>query len=95
VREIERKFRNRAFVRLPEGYVQRACEVFALARDANLINFTGLKQKWIVDALLSRIGLGVTPESADVLGWQVLGAGAVLFVVGRLLARTGAKPQAV
>jgi len=52
--------------------------------------------KWHeLDALLSRIGLGVTPESADVLGWQVLAAGAVLFVVGRLLARTGAKPQAV
>ena len=51
--------------------------------------------KWAeLDALLQRIGLSVTPESADVLGWQVLGLGAVLFVVGRLLARTGARPRA-
>jgi hypothetical protein len=50
--------------------------------------------KWHeLDTLLQRIGLGVTPESADALGWQVLGLGLALFIVGRLIARTGAKPQ--
>ncbi|HXH24972.1 MAG TPA: amino acid permease, partial [Vicinamibacterales bacterium] len=36
--------------------------------------------------------IGVTPESADAFGWQVLGAGLALFVIGRLLARTGRRP---
>jgi len=31
--------------------------------------------------------IGVTPESADALGLQVLGAGAVLWVIGRVLSR--------
>ena len=31
--------------------------------------------------------IGVTPESADALGLQVLGVGAVLWVIGRVLAR--------
>ena len=39
--------------------------------------------------------IGVTPESADTLGLQVLGAGVVLFIIGRLIARNAAKPQAV
>jgi basic amino acid/polyamine antiporter, APA family len=52
--------------------------------------------KWHeLDVLLQRIGLGVTPESADRLGLQMLGAGLVVFIIGRLIARTGAKPQAV
>jgi APA family basic amino acid/polyamine antiporter len=50
--------------------------------------------KWHeLDVLLQRIGSGVTPESADALGWKVLATGLALFVVGRLIARTGAKPQ--
>ena len=52
--------------------------------------------KWHeLDALLSRIGGGVTPETADALGWQVLAAGAILFAIGRLIAKGGAKPQPV
>jgi basic amino acid/polyamine antiporter, APA family len=52
--------------------------------------------KWHeLDDLLQRIGLGVTPESADALGFQVMAVGAVLFVIGRVLARSGAKPQPV
>jgi basic amino acid/polyamine antiporter, APA family len=39
--------------------------------------------------------IGVTADSADTLGLQVLGAGIVIFVIGRLIARTSAKPQAV
>ena len=35
--------------------------------------------------------IGVTPEGADVLGWQVLGVSAVTFVLGRLLARVPAR----
>lgn len=37
--------------------------------------------------------IGVTPESADSVGWMVLGIGLVLFVLGRLIAKTSAKPQ--
>jgi APA family basic amino acid/polyamine antiporter len=37
--------------------------------------------------------IGVTATAADTLGIQLLGIGVVLFVVGRLIARTGAKPQ--
>jgi APA family basic amino acid/polyamine antiporter len=33
--------------------------------------------------------IGVTPESADVVGLQVLASGAVLLVIGRLIARGG------
>jgi hypothetical protein len=33
--------------------------------------------------------IGVTPDSADSLGWQVLAAGLVTFVIGRLVARAG------
>ena len=52
--------------------------------------------KWHeLDVLLQRIGLGVTPESADRFGLQLLGAGLVVFIIGRLIARTGAKPEAV
>jgi APA family basic amino acid/polyamine antiporter len=36
--------------------------------------------------------IGVTPESADAVGWQVLGAGVALFVIGRVLARLGRRP---
>ena len=39
--------------------------------------------------------IGVSPERADGVGWQVLAVGAVLFVVGRLIARASAKPQPV
>ncbi len=39
--------------------------------------------------------IGVTPESADIVGLQVLVVGVVLFVLGRLVARTGARPAAV
>jgi APA family basic amino acid/polyamine antiporter len=38
--------------------------------------------------------IGVTPETADTLGLRVLAAGAVSFIVGRLVARTGARPAA-
>jgi hypothetical protein len=37
----------------------------------------------------------VTPQSADAVGLRVLAVGAVIFVVGRLLARTGARPAAM
>ena len=37
--------------------------------------------------------IGVTAESADTLGLMVLGVGAAVFVAGRLLARSGARPQ--
>ena len=37
--------------------------------------------------------IGVSPESADGVGWQVLVVGAVVFVVGHLIARASAKPQ--
>ena len=33
--------------------------------------------------------IGVTPEQSDQLGLLVLGAGLVVFVVGRLLAKSG------
>jgi hypothetical protein len=39
--------------------------------------------------------IGVTPDSADTLGLQVLGAGVVIFIIGRLISRNAAKPQAV
>jgi APA family basic amino acid/polyamine antiporter len=39
--------------------------------------------------------IGVTPDSADTLGLQVLGAGVVLFVIGLALGRVRAKPAAV
>ncbi len=39
--------------------------------------------------------IGVTADRSDTLGLQVLGAGAVIFIVGRLISRTGARPQAV
>jgi hypothetical protein len=39
--------------------------------------------------------IGVTPDSADTLGLQVLGIGLAIFIVGRLVARTGARPQTV
>jgi APA family basic amino acid/polyamine antiporter len=39
--------------------------------------------------------IGVTPEYADVLGFEVLGVGLVIFVIGRLVARSGAKPAPV
>jgi APA family basic amino acid/polyamine antiporter len=52
--------------------------------------------KWHeLDELLHNIGLGVTPESADRFGLQLLGAGLVVFIIGRLIARTSAKPQSV
>jgi hypothetical protein len=38
--------------------------------------------------------IGVTADSADTLGLQVLGVGIVIFVIGRLITRSGAKPQA-
>ena len=37
--------------------------------------------------------IGVTAESSDTLGLMVLGVGAVILVVGRLLARSGARLQ--
>jgi basic amino acid/polyamine antiporter, APA family len=50
--------------------------------------------KWHeLDVLLQRIGLGVTPESADRFGFQVLALGLVLLIVGQVIARSGAKPQ--
>jgi hypothetical protein len=53
---------------------------------------TEASAKWHeLDVLLQRIGLGVTPESADRFGLQVFGAGLVLLIVGRLIARTGAR----
>jgi basic amino acid/polyamine antiporter, APA family len=39
--------------------------------------------------------IGVTAEGADTLGVKLLGVGLVLFGVGRIIARSGAKPQAV
>ena len=52
--------------------------------------------KWHeLDVLLQGIGLGVTPESADRLGLQMFGIGIVVFVIGRLIARSGAKPATV
>jgi APA family basic amino acid/polyamine antiporter len=52
--------------------------------------------KWHeLDDLLQRIGMGVTPESADALGFQVMAVGVVLFIIGRILARSAAKPQPV
>jgi len=39
--------------------------------------------------------IGVTPEGADTVGLQVLVIGLVLFALGRLVARTGARPAAV
>jgi hypothetical protein len=39
--------------------------------------------------------IGVTPEGADTVGLQVLVIGVVLFFVGRLIARTGARPAPV
>ena len=52
--------------------------------------------KWHeLDVLLQGIGLGVTPESADRLGLTMLGIGIVVFAIGRLIARTGAKPATV
>jgi len=39
--------------------------------------------------------IGVTPENADTVGLQVLVVGVVLFVLGRLVARTGARPATV
>jgi amino acid transporter len=39
--------------------------------------------------------IGVTPEGADAVGLQVLVVGVVLFVVGRVIARTGARPAPV
>jgi APA family basic amino acid/polyamine antiporter len=37
--------------------------------------------------------IGVTPERADTVGLELLGIGLVMFIAGRLIARTGAKPQ--
>jgi basic amino acid/polyamine antiporter, APA family len=37
--------------------------------------------------------IGVTATAADTLGIQLLGIGLVVFAVGRVIARTGAKPQ--
>ena len=52
--------------------------------------------KWHeLDDLLQRVGMGVTPESADALGFQVMAVGVVLFIIGRILARSAAKPQPV
>jgi APA family basic amino acid/polyamine antiporter len=39
--------------------------------------------------------IGVTADSADTLGLLVLAVGAVVFAVGRVVARAGANPQAV
>jgi amino acid transporter len=39
--------------------------------------------------------INVTPESADVLGLSVLGAGLVVFITGRLIARAGARTAGV
>jgi hypothetical protein len=39
--------------------------------------------------------IGVTPEASDALGLQLLGFGIVVFAVGRLIARTAAKPQPI
>ncbi|MGE3520513.1 MAG: hypothetical protein AB7J63_16330, partial [Vicinamibacterales bacterium] len=35
--------------------------------------------------------IGVTPEGADVLGWQVLGLSAVVFIAGLLVSRAGSR----
>ena len=35
--------------------------------------------------------IGVTPESADALGLQVLAVGAVVWVIGRVLSRSGGR----
>jgi APA family basic amino acid/polyamine antiporter len=38
--------------------------------------------------------IGLTPERADVFGWQVLGVSLVVFVIGKVLGRaTGAEPS--
>jgi APA family basic amino acid/polyamine antiporter len=37
--------------------------------------------------------IGVTPERADTIGLELIAIGVVLFIAGRLIARTGAKPQ--
>jgi hypothetical protein len=39
--------------------------------------------------------IGVTPESADRLGFAVLAVGLVVLVIGRLVARSGSRPAAV
>jgi basic amino acid/polyamine antiporter, APA family len=39
--------------------------------------------------------IGVTPEEADVFGLQILAVGAVVFIIGRLIARAGARPARV
>ena len=39
--------------------------------------------------------IGVTPEGADTLGLQVLGAGLIVFVIGRVISYTAVRPQAV
>jgi len=48
--------------------------------------------KWHeLDELLRNIGLSVTAESADRFGLQMLGLGAGVFIIGRLIARIGSK----
>jgi hypothetical protein len=39
--------------------------------------------------------IGVAAERVDVIGLEVLAVGLVLFVIGRFIARSGAKPQPV
>ena len=39
--------------------------------------------------------IGVTPEGADTLGLQVLAAGLIVFVIGRVISYTAVRPQAV
>jgi hypothetical protein len=48
--------------------------------------------KWHeVDALISKVGLHVNPEIADVFGLQILGIGLVMGAVGYFLARGSGK----
>ncbi len=49
----------------------------------------------ISDAMAKWHEIGVTADGADTLGLQVLAVGLVLLVIGRLIARSGARPQPI
>jgi APA family basic amino acid/polyamine antiporter len=48
---------------------------------------------WTSEATAKWNEIGVTPERADVVGLSVLGAGLLVFIVGRLLTRAGARAR--
>ncbi len=56
---------------------------------------TEITAKWHeLDDLLTYINLGVSAESADRLGLQLVGVGLLVLVAGLLVAKAGSKPQA-